>query len=50
MIWTFFVALTIVWGLAYAFGYSKGQRMAVLKLRILQALAHERAKNPTPWN
>lgn len=50
MLYAFFIAIALVWALAYAFGYAKGQQMTVLKLRILQALAHERAKNPTRWN
>jgi hypothetical protein len=50
MLWIFLIAMTIVWGLAYALGYAKGQRMTLLKLRILRTLAQERSKKPTLWN
>lgn len=50
MFYAFLITIALVWGLAYAFGYAKGQQMTVLKLRILRTLAQERAKNPGRWN
>ena len=50
MFYAFLITIALVWGLAYAFGYAKGQQMTVLKLRILRTLAQERAKNPQRWN
>lgn len=50
MLYAFFIALALVWALAYATGYAKGQQMLLLKARILRTLAEERAKNPQRWN
>jgi len=50
MLYAFLVSIALVWALAYATGYAKGQQMTVLKLRILRTLADDRAKNPQRWN
>lgn len=50
MFYFFIVVIALIWNLAYSTGYVKGQRMTLLKLRILRTIAQDRVKNPTHWN
>jgi hypothetical protein len=45
MLWILFIAATLLWGLAYAVGYARGQTDLKIRQRVLQWLAEERRKN-----
>jgi len=44
MLWALFIAATLLWGVAYAVGYARGQTDLKMRQRVLQWLAEERRK------
>lgn len=50
MLWILFIAATLLWGVAYAVGYGKGQSDLQRKWKILLHLAKERRESGHFWN